>query len=90
MTPDEPRHGDGVLVSRRHYSAEELHALRKAKMLNKGEPGRGPAYYACGPYWPAELERQADEAERLIPELRLAARALRREMLRWPTDEATR
>lgn len=63
----------------REYSADELAALRLAGL--RPQEG-GPAHYATGDWWPSELERRADDAERLIPHLRLAAAAMRREIAR--------
>lgn len=48
----------------------------------------GPAQFAGGPYWPDELDRRADRLEALIPHLRLAAAALRREIAADPLTAA--
>jgi hypothetical protein len=71
-----------ALPPTRSYTAEEASALRVI-FPNTGATG-GPAQYASGTYWPDELERRADEFERRIPKLRLAAKALRREIANDP------
>lgn len=60
----------------RNYSAEEAAALLAAGLT----VARGPAQFAGGDWWPAELEARAAKAEALVPKLRLAASALRREI----------
>lgn len=67
--------------SRRCYSPEEAAALRACGFV--GADVNVP-HFAGGSYWPDELERRADEAQRLVPKLRLAAAALRREIARDP------
>lgn len=62
----------------RRYSKTEETAFRACGM----NPMYGPAQYAGGEHWPDELDRRADHLEALIPHLRLAASALRREIAR--------
>lgn len=81
------RGGDGVV---RRYSLEEHGAFRAVSHREWGEAyqiGRGPAEFAGGAYWPAELNRRANQMERLIPLYRLAADALAREILADPRCE---
>ncbi len=68
----------------RQYSAEESAALRAVGL----SPTTGPAQCAGGHWWPDDLERRADEAEALVPKLRLAAAAMRREIAADPLTAA--
>lgn len=64
----------------RRYSDEEEAAFRACGV----NPMYGPAQFAGGHYWPDELDKRADRMERLLPQMRLAARALRREIATDP------
>jgi len=75
--------GASTTVSRRYSDAEEA-AFRACGM----NPMYGPAQFAGGPFWPDELDRRADRLEVLIPSLRLAAAALRREIAADPLTAA--
>lgn len=69
--------------AQRSYSVEEHRAFRAVSHREWGEsyrPGRGPAEFAGGDFWPDALEERAAQLERLIPHYRLAAKALRREI----------
>lgn len=70
----------GMAMTHRCYSDAEEAAFRACGM----NPMYGPAQFAGGPYWPDELERRAQRLEALIPHLRLAAAALRREIAADP------
>ena len=69
---------------RRNYSDAEVEALRRAFRGADDPTKRGPAQHACGPYYPAMLRERADDYEKLIPKLRLAADALEREIANDP------
>jgi hypothetical protein len=81
---------DTLGMNHRRYSADEMRAFKAAGL----DPTQGPPQFASGHWWPDELERRANEAEALVPLLRLAAAALRREIaidpltaavsVRWP------
>lgn len=71
----------------RTYTHAEHRAFRAVSHREWGqgyEPGNGPAEYAGGTYWPAELRAQAERMQRLIPLYRLAAGALEREIASDP------
>lgn len=82
--PDTP---DRTPTPTRCYTDAEERALRAAGL----DPKRGPAQFAGGHWWPDELLRRAKEAERLVPLLRVASAALRREIASDPlTAEGVR
>ena len=69
--------------AQRSYSDEEHRAFRAVSRREWGDhykPGRGPAEFAGGDYWPDALEARAAEMESLVPIYRRAANALRREI----------
>lgn len=68
----------------RNYSVEEMRALAAALPGTGVQRGDGPAHFAAGPFYPADLRERAAEYERLIPLLRLAADALEREIAADP------
>lgn len=66
----------------RNYHPAEIAAFRRISRHEWNqtyEDKRGPAWYACGPGWPIELRRKADDMERRVFAMRLAADAMERE-----------
>lgn len=61
----------------RNYSEDETRAFALAGL---GDCSTGVAQHAGGDWWPNELEKQAAQAAYLVPHLRMAAAALRREI----------
>jgi hypothetical protein len=66
-------------ISTRKYSEDELRAARRLGGINTG-PGRGPIYFAAGPYWPTWLRSLAIKYRADADAAEIIADAMDREM----------
>lgn len=67
----------------RQYDDTEIAALRhiSRKVWNQSfVPGRGPAWFAGGNWWPEELRRRAEQARSDADAFEIAANAMEREI----------